>query len=272
MSPRARHTTLLPVSSPRRRRTTSPIQLKRDLPLLRPAIGWMRQRVSARRFPSRSRHSSCSRSPCAWRSAPDPTTTVHRPGAGPCHRPSLPSRIRGDGMVRVRARPPHPALAAVELLFAFDDAELRRWRSASVAVLGVLALWAYTALGEGRERGVTSPRSPRPCAARRVRVPARRATTPGARDRRLTRSVAHTAAPGFPAFPVVSTTSSSGRIPFPSPRTFTSRPSMPTPSWSIAPRLLLIDNHVFKNGSFGAATFAIGQWEQPRVPAPDPLL
>ncbi|MCC6773581.1 MAG: hypothetical protein IT360_20525 [Gemmatimonadaceae bacterium] len=243
-------------------------QLKRDSPLLRPAIGWMRERVSRTPIPVSLAPLLLLAVALRWRRLPTPRREFIALTLGLAVALRFRRAFEGTEWFEfVLALP--ILLAAVELLLAFDEAELRRWRTASVAVLGVLAIWAYAALGRGPGTGrhfaeVTSTlRGPMHWRAGEAHDYAVVLAAVDSLDASRTRPlVAFGFTGGFNYF-------LKRPNPFPITQDFYfSAFNADSLVEHRPPGLLLIDNHVFKGGSFGAATFALGQWEQPRVPAP----
>lgn len=242
--------------------------LRRDGDLLRPAIGWMRERVSRTPIPVSLAPLLLLAVALRWRRLPTPRREFIAIALGLAVALRFRRAFEGTEWFEFLLALPI-LLAAVELLFAFDERELRRWRTASAALLGVLALWAYTALG----RGIGTQKH-FPAVTSTLRGPMHWRTGE-ARDYAVVLAAVDSLDPSRTR-PLLAFGFSGGfnyflKRPNPFPITqdfYFSAFDADSLVANRPPGLLLIDNHVFKGGSFGAATFALGQWEQPRVAAP----
>jgi hypothetical protein len=243
--------------------------LERGAPLLRPAIGWLRTRLGQTPIPVLLPPVLLLLTALRWQHLPHPRRVVI-------------ALLLGLA-VALRARRAFEAtewfeflltvpvvLASAELLLAPPPVEGRRLRGLTLGTLAALALWAYVAHG----RGVGTGRSHR-AVVETPRGTVRWRDTE-ARDFRRVKAALDSLDPAGTR-PVFAFGFAGGwnyflerRNPFPFTQDFffsafdaDSVLALPRPGG-----LLLIDNPAVHGLHFGAATFALRRWEQPRVSSP----
>ena len=242
-------------------------QLKAGTSLLRPAIGWLRERVSRTPIPVSLPPLLLLFTALRWGKLPHPrrTTVALLLGLAIAFR----ARRAFEGTEWFEFLLTLPiVLASVELLLGLPDVQWRRLRTATYGTLAVLAVWAYAALGRGVGTGrhypaATTLRGTVHWKPTEVQDYQRLLATLDAIDPARARPLwAFGFSGGFNyflrrrnAFPFTQDFFFSA---FNADSVLRQRP----------PGLFLLDHHVLEDGSFGVAGFNWRSWEQGRVAAP----
>lgn len=244
--------------------------LREGQPLLRPALGWLRRRVSQTPIPVSLAPALLLLTAYHWKRLPDTRRVTVALLLGLAI--ALRARRAFEGTEWFEFLLSLPILvASVELLLSLrPEVPLRRVRLGMVGALALLAAWGFVAYGRGWG---TMRVNPQVTTTRRGDV---RWIAPQARDYLGVMAALDSLDPARQR-PLLAFGFTGGwnyfterHNPYPFTQDFffsafdaDSVLSLPRPKG-----LFLIDNPALANGSFGAATFDVSRWEQPRVPAP----
>ena len=235
--------------------------------LVRPAIGWLRERASRTPIPVFLAPLLLLATALRWKKLPQPRRAAVALLLGLAIAIRARRAFEGTEWFEFLLTLPI-MLASFELLLGLEEVPLRRFRTMSVGVLALLAVWAYSALGRGPGTVRWYP------AAETIRGVVHWKPSE-VRDYRLLLAAVDSIDPSRTR-PLFGFGFSGGfnywlkrRNPFPVTQDFYfSAFDADAVLATRPPGLLLIDQHVLEDGSFGAATFDWRSWEQPRVAAP----